>query len=88
MAVCNCSVFCCTLLYVNSSFAIILPVRENWLLYFDCVLAVRWMPVFYLSSKCGLVCDCGIPGHSHLFFIIISCAFHRVVHTQYDRGVY
>ena len=28
VGVCNCSMFCCTLLYVHSSFAIILIVRE------------------------------------------------------------
>ena len=60
---CNCSMFCCALLYVHSSFAIILMGARELvaLLYF----------VFLLSHGCcvalphddtGLsaVCDCGI----------------------------
>ena len=40
VGVCNCSLFCCTLLYVHSSFAIILigkRERESWLLCLVCL---------------------------------------------------
>ena len=38
MGVCNCSMFCCTLRYVHSSFAIILlGKRESYLLYSFCL---------------------------------------------------
>ena len=39
VGVCNCSMFCCTLLYVPSSFAIILMgwEREGWLLCLVCL---------------------------------------------------
>ena len=58
-----CSVFCCTLLYVHSSIAIILMGKRelvallnlsSWCL----VMVVEWLP----CSAMGLsaVCDCGI----------------------------
>ena len=62
MGVSNCSMFCCTLLYVHSSIASSLWGRESWLL---CLF------VFLVSSDgCATlprgamgfsaVCDCGI----------------------------
>ena len=63
VGVCNCSVFCCVLLCVDSSFAIILmrkrePVAllclSSW-----CFMIAVW---FHLMIATGLfaVCDCGI----------------------------
>ena len=47
MGVCNCSMFCCTLLYVHSSFAIILMGKRGLvaLLSFSswCLLMVMWL---------------------------------------------
>ena len=40
LGVCNCSMFCCTLLYVYSSIAIILMGRESWLLCLICLPGV------------------------------------------------
>ena len=40
VGVCNCSMFCCTLLYVHSSIAIILMGRESWLLCLICLPGV------------------------------------------------
>ena len=37
---CNCSMFCCVLLCVHSSFAIISMERESWLLCFVCLPGV------------------------------------------------
>ena len=63
MRVCNCSMFCCTLLYVHSSFAIILmEIKELvallnfvFLVSLDCCVALS-------DGAMGLsaVCDCGI----------------------------
>ena len=66
VGVLNCSMFCCTLLYVHSSFAIILiGKRERGLvallsLSFWCFVIVVWL---ILAVRWGLsaVCDCGIP---------------------------
>ena len=65
MGFCNCSMFCCVLLYVNSSFAIVLMRKKERAGCFA-------LFVFLVSCECcvalpqdttGLfaVCDCGIP---------------------------
>ena len=66
MGVCNCSLFCCTLLYVHSSIAIILVGKREL------------VALLYLSSWC-LVVPQGclrfvivvFPDHTHLLFFII-----------------
>ena len=40
VGVCICVMFCCTLLYVHASFAIILMGRESWLLGLVCLPGV------------------------------------------------
>ena len=40
VGVCNFSMFCCTLLYVHSSIAIILMGKRGWLLCFICLPGV------------------------------------------------
>ena len=44
------SLFCYAVLSVLSSFAIISLRKRNWLLYFNCVLAVMWQLEFHRSS--------------------------------------
>ena len=63
MGVCNCSMFCCTLLYVHSSIAIILIGKRELVALLNlsswCLVMVeRPLPrgVMGLSA----VCDCGI----------------------------
>ena len=63
MGVCNCSMFCCTLLNVHSIFAIILMGKRElfffaWFVFLvsrDCCVAIS-RGAMGLSS----VCDCGI----------------------------
>ena len=47
MGACNCSMFCCTLLYVHSSFAIILMGKRELVallkLSFWCLVIVVWL---------------------------------------------
>ena len=51
---CNCSMFCCALLCVHSSFAIIMM---GWLLYFVCIPGVSRL-LCGSSSRChGFVCS-------------------------------
>ena len=73
MGVCNCSVFCCTLLYVHFSIAIILmgkrePVAllnlSSWwcLVMVECVfLAVPWGCLRFVIVV--------LQGHTHLLFL-------------------
>ena len=59
MGACNCSLFCCTLLYVHSSIAIILMgKRESWLLCLVCLSGVSWW-LSGSSSRCHRV-FCGL----------------------------
>ena len=58
MGICNCSMFCCTLLYVHSSFAIILMGKRELV----ALLSSRDGCVALLRGAMGLsaVYDCGI----------------------------
>ena len=64
---CNCSMFCCALLCVFSSFAIILMDKRDLvalLCLFSRVLCLGW----------SAVCDCGISDHTHLLlFFFFFC---------------
>ena len=57
MGFCNCSMFCCALLYVHSSFAIILMEKESWLFLVsrDCRVAL-----YHDATGLSVVCDYGI----------------------------
>ena len=56
VGVCNCSMFCCTLLYVHSSIEIILMGKRELVAYLTCLPGVsRWLSGS--SSRCqGVVC--------------------------------
>ena len=59
---CNCSMFCCVLLYVHSSFAIVLMGKRELVALFVCLLVSRDCCVALPHDATGLsaVCDCGI----------------------------
>ena len=68
--------FCCTLLYVHSSFAIIsmgkrelvaLLCLSSWLSHDCCVALPRY------ATGLSAVYDCGIPDHTHYFQPKIPC---------------
>ena len=75
MGVCNCSMFCCTLLYVHSSIAIILMEKRELVallnLSFWCLVMVEWL---FLAVPWGclrfviVVC----PDHTHLLFFTVE----------------
>ena len=54
MGVCNCSMFCCTLLYVHSSIAIILMGKRELVallnVSFWCLVMVEWL---FLAVRLG-----------------------------------
>ena len=73
MGVCNCSMFCCMLRYVHSSFAIILMGKielaallslSSW-----CLMIVVWLflTVPWVCLRFGIVV---FPDHPHLLFLI------------------
>ena len=62
VGVCNCSMFCCTSLYVHSVLQLSWWGRESWLLCLICLPGVSWW-LSGSSSRChgvSAVCDCGI----------------------------
>ena len=56
VGVCNCSMFCCALLYVHSSIAIILMGKRELVALLICLPGVSWW-LGDSSSRCrGVVC--------------------------------
>ena len=62
MVVCNCSMFCCMLLYVDSSIAIILMGKRELIALLNlsswCLVMVVALP--RVAMGLSAVCDCGI----------------------------
>ena len=77
---CNCSMFCCALLYVPSSFAIILMgKRESWLLCLVCLPGASWL-VCGSSMWChGFVCSLWLW---YILNILTYYFIPRVINTQ------
>ena len=72
--VCNCSMFCCTLLYVGSSFAIILIGKKQLVALLSlsswCLMIVVWL--FLAVSRVGLQFVIVVfPDHTHLLFLLL-----------------
>ena len=85
MGVCNCSMFCCTLLYVQSSIAIILMGKREL------------VALLYLSSSCLVMVErlflevpwgclrfliVVYPDHTHILFLVSgidTCWYVRVI---------
>ena len=76
MGVCNCYLFCCTLLYVHSSIAIILIGKRELVALLNlsswCLVMVKWL---FLAVPWGCLQFVIVvfPDHTHLlFFLFIS----------------
>ena len=73
MGVCNCSMFCCTLLYVPSSFANILMGKRELVALLGlsswCLVVVVWLflAVLWVCLEYVIVI---FPDHAHLLFLI------------------
>ena len=71
MGVCNCSMFCCTLLYVHSSIAIILIGKRQLIAMLNlsswCLVMVEWL---FLAVPWGCLRFVIVvfPDHTHLLF--------------------
>ena len=78
VGVCNCSMFCCTLLYVHSSIAIILMGKRELVALLNlsswCVVMVEWL---FLAVPWGC-----------LRFVIVVFPDHTILaYTQSDQGL-
>ena len=72
MGVCNCSMFCCTLLYVHSSIAIILMGKRELIALLKlsswCLVMVEWL-FLAVPRGCLQFVIVVFPDHIHLLFL-------------------
>ena len=73
LGVCNCSMFCCTLLYVHSSIAIILMGKRELVvllnnLYSWCLVMVEWL-FLAVPWDCLRFVIVVFPDHTHLLYL-------------------
>ena len=76
--VCSCSMFCCTLLYVHSSFEIILIGKRKLgaLLSLSscCFLMVVWL-FLVVQWVCLLFVIVVFPDYTHLLFLVVNTLY-------------
>ena len=82
MGVCNCSMFCCTLLYVHSSIAIILMGKRELVILLNlsswCLVMVEWLfPT--VPWGCLRFVIVVFPDHTHLLFLYTVVYAHPVL---------
>ena len=72
MGLCNCSMFCYALLYVHSSFAIILMGKREWVALLNmsswCLVNVVWL-FLKVSWVCLQFVIMVFPDHTHYFWV-------------------
>ena len=73
MGVCSCSMFCCTLLYVHISIAIILMGKRGLIALLDlsfwCLVVVGWL-FLAVPRGCLQFVIVVFPDHTHYFWIL------------------
>ena len=88
MGVCNCSMFCCTLLYVHSSIAIILMEKRELiaLLNLSSLCLVKVERLFLAVPRgCLQFVIVVFPDHTHLLFLVLSITNGIVSSKIYDK---
>ena len=79
VGVCNCSMFCCTLLFVHSSIAITLMGKRELVALLNlsswCFLMVEWL-LLAVSWGCLRFVIVVFPDHTHLLFFV-KCRYAR-----------
>ena len=74
MGVCNCSMFCCTLLYVHSSIAIILMRKRELVALLNlstCCLVMVGRLFLAVPQGCLQFVIVVFPDHTHLLFLYL-----------------
>ena len=88
MGVCNCSMFCCTLLYVHSSIAIILMGKRELVALLNlsswCLIMVERL-FLVVPWGCLRFVIVVFPDHTHLLFLIKNSA--QAVYIKILTGV-
>ena len=78
MGICNCSMFCCTLLYVHSSIAIILMGKRELIALLNlspwCLVMVERL-FLTVPRGCLQFVIVVFPDHTHLLFLVIHLQF-------------
>ena len=83
MGVCNCSMFCCTLLYVHFSIAIILMGKKELIALLNlpswCLVMVERL-FLTVPRSCLQFVIVVFPDHTHLLFFTVYCCFCNFFH--------
>ena len=77
VGVCNCSMFCCMLLYVHCSIAIILMGKRELVALFNlssCCLVMVERLFLAVSWGCLRFVIVVFPDHTHLLFLVFLCS--------------
>ena len=95
MGVCNCSMFCCTLLYVHSSVAIILMGNRELVALLNlsswCLMMVERLLLAVLWGCLRFVIEV-FPDHTHLLFSTVTlelnllCGITGFIHQRVSAG--
>ena len=87
MGVCNCSMFCCTLLYVHSSIAIILMGKRELIALLKlsswCLVIVEWL---FLAVPWGCLQFVIVvfPYHTHLLLSTYCHCMSKIAEQYYE----
>ena len=88
VGVCNCYMFCCTLLYVHSSFAIILMGKRELVALFSlsswCLVIVVWL-FLTVPRVCLHFVIVVFPDHTHLVFKGSIVMKHRILRVHIPK---
>ena len=82
MGVCNCPMFCCTLLYVHSSIAIILMGKRELIALLDlsiwCLVMVERL-FLAVPQGCLQFVNVVFPDHTYLLFFIVNLKLRNIL---------
>ena len=88
MGVCNCSMFCCTLLYVHSSFAIILMGKRELVALLSlsswCLVIVMWL-FLAMPWVCLQFVILVFPDHTRLLLLSMLNSTEHEISTADKR---
>ena len=90
MGVCNCSMFCCTLLYVHSSIAIILIRKREQVALLNlsswCLVMVERL-FLAVPWGCLRLVIVVFPDHTHYFFLFYGIKYFQILEKMLSQKV-
>ena len=90
MGVCNCSMFCCTLLYVHSSIAIILMGKRELIAFLNlsswCLVMVERL-FLAVPRGCLQFVIVVFPDHTHLLFLLRKCKYKTIKTSNEQHNI-